>query len=108
MRLHNGELGKISKVQRSGQWPVWENSLHNPSCAAFAEQCGAKGVRVDAIADLDAGIEEALGHEGPALVEVSCDANRVSVQIVGPYSNSLPTMASPTAFVVHVARGIRR
>ena len=33
--LHNGELGKISKEQRSGEWPVWETDLHNPSFAAF-------------------------------------------------------------------------
>ncbi|MGB1390628.1 MAG: thiamine pyrophosphate-dependent enzyme, partial [Paracoccaceae bacterium] len=27
--LNNGELGKISKEQRAGEWPVWETSLVN-------------------------------------------------------------------------------
>ena len=75
--LHNGELGKISKEQRVGQWQVWETSLHNPSFADFAEQCGAKGVQIGAADHLDAGLAEALAHPGPALVEVLCDAELV-------------------------------
>ena len=72
--LHNGELGKISKEQRAGQWPVWETSLHNPGFAAFAELCGAKGIRVEAADALDAALTEALQHDGPSLVEVMTDA----------------------------------
>ena len=45
--------------------------------AAFAEQCGAKGVRIETLGDLDAGFDEALAHPGPALVEVICDADLV-------------------------------
>ncbi len=75
--LHNDELGKISKEQRVGQWPVWETSLHNPGFAAYAELCGAKGVRIDRLDALDAGIREALEHPGPALVEVMTDAELV-------------------------------
>ncbi len=72
--LHNGELGKISKEQRSGQWPVWETSLHNPDFAAYANLCGAKGIRVEQADELDTALEEALAHPGPALVEVLTDA----------------------------------
>ncbi|MEM7412447.1 MAG: thiamine pyrophosphate-binding protein [Myxococcota bacterium] len=75
--LHNGELGKISKEQRVGQWQVWETSLHNPSFAAFADDCGALGVRIERADELDAGIERALSHPGPSLVEVICDAELV-------------------------------
>jgi pyruvate oxidase len=39
--LHNGELGKISKEQRAGEWDVWETGLHNPNFAEYAELCGA-------------------------------------------------------------------
>ena len=68
--LNNAELGKISKEQRAGEWPVWETDLHNPDFAAFAELCGAKGLKVTDAGQLDAAIAEALSHDGPALVEI--------------------------------------
>ena len=43
--LNNGELGKISKEQRAGEWQVWQTGLHNPDFAAFATLCGAAGFR---------------------------------------------------------------
>ena len=75
--LNNSELGKISKEQRAGEWPVWETALHNPSFAAFARLCGGHGVRVTEAKDLDAAIGEALAHNGPALVEVITDPELV-------------------------------
>ncbi len=75
--LHNGELGKISKEQRSGEWPVWETSLHNPSFAAFARLCGGHGGKVSDPSELEAAIQEALDHKGPALVEIMTDADLV-------------------------------
>jgi pyruvate oxidase len=72
--LNNSELGKISKEQRAAQWDVWQTSLHNPDFAAFAELCGAKGIRVTDVADLDAALVEALAHPGPALVDIVTDA----------------------------------
>lgn len=71
--LNNGELGKISKEQRAGDWDVWQTSLHNPSFAAYAELCGAKGIRVDDESQLDAALAEAMAHDGPSLVEVITD-----------------------------------
>jgi thiamine pyrophosphate-dependent acetolactate synthase large subunit-like protein len=75
--LHNGELGKISKEQRAGEWPVWETDLHNPSFAAFAKLCGGHGKTATAAGDLDAALSEALAYDGPALVEVMTDAELV-------------------------------
>jgi len=75
--LHNGELGKISKEQRSGEWPVWETDLINPSFAAFARLCGGHGQKVTRSAEIVAVIEEALGVSGPALVEIMTDAELV-------------------------------
>ena len=51
--LNNAQLGKITKEQRAGQWQVMENSLHNPSFAMFAKQCGGHGVKVSAVEALD-------------------------------------------------------
>lgn len=75
--LHNGELGKISKEQRSGEWPVWETDLINPSFAAFARLCGAQGTKVTETAQIEAAISEALAASGPALVEIMTDAELV-------------------------------
>ncbi|MBT3027829.1 MAG: Rieske 2Fe-2S domain-containing protein [Candidatus Thiodiazotropha sp. (ex Ctena orbiculata)] len=75
--MNNGELGKISKEQRAGNWEVWQTSLHNPNFAEYAELCGAKGIRVTDVADLEAALKDALAHPGPALVEVLTDAELV-------------------------------
>ncbi|MEL7488553.1 MAG: thiamine pyrophosphate-binding protein, partial [Pseudomonadota bacterium] len=75
--MNNSELGKISKEQRSGEWPVWQTNLTNPSFAAFAESCGGLGVRVERAGDLEREIARAIAHEGPALVEVCTDAELV-------------------------------
>jgi thiamine pyrophosphate-dependent acetolactate synthase large subunit-like protein len=56
---------------------VWQTSLHNPDFAAYAELCGALGVRVTAADELDDALSRALGHDGPALVEVMCDPDLV-------------------------------
>ncbi len=75
--LNNYELGKISKEQRSGDWDVWQTSLHNPSFAAYAELCGALGIRVEKRGDLDDAVERALAHDGPALVEIVADVELI-------------------------------
>ncbi len=72
--MDNRELGKISKEQRAADFDVWQTSLHNPDFAAFAQLCGAKGIRVDDLGDLEVAIAEALAHDGPALVDVVTDA----------------------------------
>ena len=71
--LNNGELGKISKEQRSADYDVWQTSLHNPSFADYAELCGALGIRVTKAQELEGALAEALAHEGPATVEILAD-----------------------------------
>ena len=69
----NGELGKISKEQRDGEWKVWQTSLHNPSFADYAQICGGDGIRVDRAEELAEALKAALAAKGPALVEVMTD-----------------------------------
>src|SRR4051812_2390841 len=71
--LDNGQLGKISKEQRAGDWDVWQTELHNPNFAEYARICGALGIRVTEAAELDDALARALAHDGPALVEVMSD-----------------------------------
>ncbi|MEM9617321.1 MAG: thiamine pyrophosphate-dependent enzyme [Pseudomonadota bacterium] len=75
--MNNCELGKISKEQRSGEWPVWQTGLTNPNFAEFAESCGGMGIRVTEKSDLESAIKRAITHNGPALVEVMTDAELV-------------------------------
>jgi thiamine pyrophosphate-dependent acetolactate synthase large subunit-like protein len=75
--LNNSELGKITKEQRAGEWPVWQTGLHNPSFSAYARLCGGHGVTVKAPAQLRPALEEAIAHGGPALVEIITDADLV-------------------------------
>ncbi|MDH3579417.1 MAG: thiamine pyrophosphate-binding protein [Hyphomicrobiales bacterium] len=75
--LNNSELGKISKEQRAGEWPVWETDLHNPSFSAFARLCGGHGVKVTKAEALEKSLKEALAQKGPALVEIISDPELV-------------------------------
>lgn len=75
--LNNGQLGKISKEQRAGMWDVWATDLHNPGFAAYAELCGALGIRVSSREELEPALARALAHDGPSLVEVMQDAELV-------------------------------
>jgi thiamine pyrophosphate-dependent acetolactate synthase large subunit-like protein len=71
--LNNGELGKISKEQRDGEWKVWQTGLHNPNFADYATLCGGLGIRVEEPGALTEAFQAALACDGPALVEVMTD-----------------------------------
>jgi pyruvate oxidase len=75
--LNNAELGKISKEQRSGRWPVWETALSNPNFAEYARLCGGHGHRVTETGELEPALCEALTADGPAIVEVMTDVELV-------------------------------
>ena len=75
--LNNSELGKISKEQRAGEWPVWETNLLNPPFSTFARLCGGHGVRVTSTGDLEQALTEALAFKGPSLVEIIADPDLI-------------------------------
>lgn len=75
--LNNTNLGKITKEQRAGHWPVWQTSLTNPSFAEYAKICGGFGIQVTQADQLDEAIAQALAHPGPAIVEVMADQELV-------------------------------
>jgi thiamine pyrophosphate-dependent acetolactate synthase large subunit-like protein/nitrite reductase/ring-hydroxylating ferredoxin subunit len=71
--LNNEELGKISKEQRAGGYPVWQTALHNPNFAEYAKLCGAAGFRASTPAEVGPAIAAGLATPGPALVEILTD-----------------------------------
>jgi pyruvate oxidase len=72
--LNNNALGKISKEQLAADYPVWHTSLHNPDWAAYAELCGAIGIKATSRHELDAAMRTLFAAEGPALLCVEQDA----------------------------------
>jgi len=72
--LNNNALGKIEKEQVAGDFPVWHTSLSNPDWAAYAELCGATGIRVDRRGQLDDALRRLFAADGPALLCVQQDA----------------------------------
>lgn len=72
--LDNGALGKIEKEQVAADYPVWHTSLHNPDWAAYADLCGATGVRVDHRDQLDEAMRRMFFTDGPVLLCVQQDA----------------------------------
>ncbi len=72
--LNNNALGKIEKEQVAGDFPVWHTSLTNPDWAAYAELCGATGIRVDHRDQLDDALRRLFATDGPTLLCVQQDA----------------------------------
>jgi thiamine pyrophosphate-dependent acetolactate synthase large subunit-like protein len=72
--LNNNALGKISKEQLAADYPVWHTSLHNPDWAAYAQLCGATGIRVTAREQLDDAVQRLFATDGPVLLCVEQDA----------------------------------
>jgi len=71
--LNNAQLGKISKEQKAGEWPVWQTDLINPSFAAFARLCGGEGIKVTSAEELPEALAQAIASDRPTLVEVMAD-----------------------------------
>jgi len=74
--LNNDQLGKISKEQRAGQFPVWQTSLQNPNFAEFAKLCGGFGIRAVTPEEVGSAIQAGLNADGPAIVEILTDPNQ--------------------------------
>ncbi len=75
--LNNNELGKISKEQRNGKFPVWQTGLSNPNFSNYAKECGGFGIRVKKKEALEEALKKAFAYEGPALVEIISDPEQI-------------------------------
>jgi len=71
--LDNHGLGKIAKEQVAGDFPVWHTSLHNPDWAAYAELCGATGLKVTDRSQLPEAMRTLFATDGPVLLHVEQD-----------------------------------
>ena len=53
--MNNGELGKISKEQRAGEFEVWKTRVHNPDFGEYAD-FAARRVPVESQRSVDAAL----------------------------------------------------
>jgi thiamine pyrophosphate-dependent acetolactate synthase large subunit-like protein len=75
--LDNRGLGKISKEQVAGDFPVWQTSLVNPDWAQFARLCGATGLSARSVGELDTAFGQLFAAPGPALLHIEQDTELV-------------------------------
>jgi pyruvate dehydrogenase (quinone) len=68
--LNNGTLGFVELEMKANGFLDSGCDLRNPNFAAMATSMGIKGVRVEKPQELRTAIQEALAHDGPALVDV--------------------------------------
>jgi thiamine pyrophosphate-dependent acetolactate synthase large subunit-like protein len=79
--LDNHSLGKIGKEQLAAGFPVWHTSLRNPDWAAYAELCGATGIKAGAREQLDAAMTRLFAADGPPCCTSSRTPNSCSTLV---------------------------
>ena len=88
--FNNGALGFIELEQKSSGFLNIGTDLENPNFAAMAEAVGVRGIRLENPGEVDAGIAEALAHNGPVLIDAV--VNRTE-------------LAMPPAITLEMAKG---
>jgi len=77
--FNNGALGMIKLEMRTAGFPEWQTDNKNPDFAKMAGAMGVLGIRIEDPADVRTGLQKALAHRGPALVDVVTDSNALSI-----------------------------
>lgn len=69
--FNNGELGFVKMEMEVSGLPLYPEAtgLVNPDFAAYAQACGAGGLRVEHAADIVPAIEQAIATDGPFLID---------------------------------------
>jgi thiamine pyrophosphate-dependent acetolactate synthase large subunit-like protein len=67
--FNNGVLGFVQLEQQASGFLDTGTSLKNPNFALLAEAAGARGIRLEDPAQVDAGVAEALATNGPVLID---------------------------------------
>jgi pyruvate dehydrogenase (quinone) len=73
--FNNHSLGMVQLEMEVAGISPFGCHLKNPNFAALAQAAGLFGVRVENPANLRPALEQALAHDGPALIDIITDAN---------------------------------
>jgi pyruvate dehydrogenase (quinone) len=77
--FNNGTLGFIELEQRATGFLDFGTKFKNPNFAMMAQAAGIYGVRLEDPADVTSGIEAALAHDGPALIDAVVNREELSM-----------------------------
>lgn len=68
--FNNSVLGFVAMEMKAGGYLTDGTDLHNTNFADIAKACGIMSIRVEKAEALDDALQQALSHDGPALVDV--------------------------------------
>jgi pyruvate dehydrogenase (quinone) len=77
--FNNGALAFIQIEMMEAGMPPWQTDLPNPDFAKVAEAMGILGVRIEQPHDVRSGLQRALEHDGPAVIDVLVEPNALSL-----------------------------
>ena len=93
----NGRLGMVKLEMEQVGLPEFGTVLHNPDFARVAEALGMRGIRVEQPNDVEAALQEAFAHDGPALVDCLTNPDEIAVP-------PKPTLAQGWGFAIAKTR----
>jgi pyruvate dehydrogenase (quinone) len=77
--FNNGSLGFVEMEMKAAGLLEFGTDLRNPDFSKMAESIGIKGVRIEDPGDVVDGLQEALNHRGPALVDAVVNRQELSM-----------------------------
>ncbi|MCX2748566.1 ubiquinone-dependent pyruvate dehydrogenase [Arthrobacter sp. MI7-26] len=77
--FNNSSLNFVELEMKAAGFVNYGTDLENPDFAKVAESLGIRGIRVDNSSGLQAGLAEALAHDGPALIDVRTARQELSI-----------------------------
>ena len=77
--FNNSALGMVKLEMLVSGLPDFETDHASVNYAAIAQAAGIHAIRIEQPKDIRAGLEDALNHPGPALVDLVTDPNALSI-----------------------------
>lgn len=77
--FNNRSLGMVKLEMEVAGLPDWQTDMHNPDFALLAKAYGIHNCTVNKPEELKAALQDALAHNGPALVQVMTDPNALAM-----------------------------
>lgn len=74
--FNNHQLAMIMQEQMVEKYPNWQTELFNPDFAAYAEDCGGVGIKVQTPDQLSGAVDKALASKKPVIVDIETDPRR--------------------------------
>lgn len=77
--FNNRSLGMVKLEMQVAGYPEWQTEMKNPDFAKVAEAMDIKAWNVDACENVRTTIQQALAHDGPALVNIFTDPDALAM-----------------------------